>query len=399
MKARNLILLAGFLFIKLVVFSQCVFGDCENGFSIRKYEDSSVFEGVFKSGKKSCGVNYYKSGAIYKGNFEENKKHGEGLYLYKNQDTFQGIYKQDNKFFGLYKYKNGNVYEGYFKNEKPEGHGTLTSANGVKIDCIWKNGEIYSKQNLQLQTDSSLLDANIKASESVETTKSVIKPRMFAVVVGISRYLNNNNLKYADDDAVLIYDNLKAAFSKELENGAITILTNEQATSASVVNAMGNAFSQANENDYIVFYFSGHGSNGSFCAYDGFINHTEVKNIFVNSKSKYKVCVADACFSGGISNTQIVNNHSNLHDERMCVLMSSKSTQYSMEFQNLNHGIFSYYFVKGMRGKGDLNRDNYVTIGELFVYVKTMVSYDTNNKQIPVIFGNDLNKIPLSRIR
>ena len=83
----------------------------------------------------------------------------------------------------------------------------------------------------------------------------------------------------------------------------------------------------------------------------------------------------------------------------MCVLMSSKSTQYSMEFQNLNHGIFSYYFVKGMRGKGDLNRDNYVTIGELFVYVKTMVSYDTNNKQIPVIFGNDLNKRPLSRIR
>jgi hypothetical protein len=72
MKARNLILLAGFLFINLVVFSQCVFGDCENGFSIRKYEDSSVFEGVFKSGKKCCGVNYYKSVAIYKVNFEEN---------------------------------------------------------------------------------------------------------------------------------------------------------------------------------------------------------------------------------------------------------------------------------------------------------------------------------------
>ena len=38
------------------------------------------------------------------------------------------------------------------------------------------------------------------------------------------------------------------------------------------------------------------------------------------------------------------------------------------------HGLFSYYLMKGMRGKADANEDKKITIGELGDYVKENVS-------------------------
>ena len=381
------------------IYSQCVFGDCENSFSIKKYPDSSFFEGLFQKGQKICGINTYTSGSVYKGNFQDNKRHGEGLFLYKNQDTFQGVYKSDAKFYGTYKFKNGTSFEGFFVNDKQEGHGNYKDLHGDIWECEWKNGEIISKHKLQINKDSSVI-FNTKSQVSLnEKTSKNVRPRMFAVVVGISNYLGGNNLKYADDDASLIYRNMNSAFSNELKAGSITLLLNEKASVYNIKNALQSILNQANENDYIVFYFSGHGSPGAFCAYDGLLQHKDVKDIFVNSKAKYKLCVADACFSGSISNTQIVSNYADLHHDRICVLMSSKSNQTSIEFSGINQGVFSYYFVKGMHGKADLNQDKYVTVGELFVYVKKMVSIDTKNQQIPVVYGNDLYKIPLSRIK
>jgi hypothetical protein len=52
-----------------------------------------------------------------------------------------------------------------------------------------------------------------------------------------------------------------------------------------------------------------------------------------------------------------------------------------------------------MHGRADINKDKYITVGELFLYVKKMVSKDSRNQQIPVVFGNDLFKIPLSHLR
>ena len=83
------------------IYSQCVFGDCENSFSIKKYPDSSFFEGLFQKGQKICGINTYTSGSVYKGNFQDNKRHGEGLFLYKNQDTFQEELPKTNTHWDL----------------------------------------------------------------------------------------------------------------------------------------------------------------------------------------------------------------------------------------------------------------------------------------------------------
>lgn len=65
-----------------------------------------------------------------------------------------------------------------------------------------------------------------------------------------------------------------------------------------------NKFSMAGPNDLVVFYFSGHGLNGSFLPidFDGFnkIAHEEIAAAFNKCKAKFKLCLADACHSGSL---------------------------------------------------------------------------------------------------
>src|SRR3972149_518300 len=46
----------------------------------------------------------------------------------------------------------------------------------------------------------------------------------------------------------------------------------------------------------------------------------------------------------------------------------------SLELDELGHGIFSYYLVRGLQGAADLNRDGIVTLQELYEYVEQQVS-------------------------
>ena len=57
MKNFIILLLLGLLFTNQFVLSQCVFGDCENSFSIKRYNDSSLLntEVELVNGERSYG--------------------------------------------------------------------------------------------------------------------------------------------------------------------------------------------------------------------------------------------------------------------------------------------------------------------------------------------------------
>ena len=90
----------------------------------------------------------YINGDKYKGNFQNDKKEGEGKIIFKIGGEFEGIWKNDeisesikmkksSEAFGYegglkngkyngegkYIYKNGNIYEGYWNDNKKEGEG------------------------------------------------------------------------------------------------------------------------------------------------------------------------------------------------------------------------------------------------------------------------------------
>ena len=389
--------------------AQCINGDCENGFGEKMYPDSSRFLGQFENGTKKSGSYFYPNGDVYQGSFEKNQRSGFAVYTYKSGEEFSGTYADDNKAFGKYKFKNGDTYTGTFENNKPDGYGTIVYKNGGIWDGQWVNGKRVWGASIQTVSDSISVDS-LTNDDELTLAKNMAKvtaPRIFAVVVGIADYEGTlSDLNYSDDDASLFYQQLNQALPNEMASGKSILLLNKNATRSNIIKALQQVFSQSTENDFIIFYFSGHGSPGNFCPTDytrQLLGHDIVKSYFKNAKARYRVCIADACFSGSIGNSgnaySVPAATQQLRDARIAVIMSSKPDQTSAETSALQQGVFSYYLIRGLKGKADLNNDSYITMGELFLYTKNAVSAKSNGKQVPVVYGKNLDRIPLARIR
>lgn len=399
-----------FIFSSKLVIAQCISGNCDSGIGEKKYTDKSRFIGEFNKGEKAKGIYIYPNGDIYSGLFSKNFRTGNAIYQYSNGNVFKGEYENNEKLYGTMYFKNGDNYHGAWKENKPHGIGTYQFTNGKTWEGYWEDGKRVSgfMHNAVINDSSSSVSLDsVKFEKYFEVTeKGGVTPKVFAVIVGVADYDGVvNDLEYSDDDARLFYTQLKNAMAKETAAGEVRLLLNKDATESKVMASMQEVFSMASENDFVIFYFSGHGSPGYFCPVNiqsGRLDHARIKSFFKSSKAKYRLCIADACFSGSIagqpsqSATSVANS---FQDVRLAVIMSSRPSQTSIESNAMRQGLFTYHFNAGMRGNADLNKDSYVTAGELFLYTRTKVNAASNGSQIPVVFGQNLNSIPLSRIK
>ena len=62
----------------------------------------------------------------------------------------------------------------------------------------------------------------------------------------------------------------------------------------------------------------------------------------------------------------------------------------------MKHSLFTYYFLKALQGKGDLDKDNKLTIGEIKNYINENVPYMArrlnSREQTPQVIGDE-NKV------
>jgi len=370
------------------------------------YPDSGKFVGLFEKGQRKQGVYTYASGDTYEGGFKNNLRSGYGVYTYKKGQSFKGVYVDDKKEFGVFKYLNGDEYTGSLKDNKPDGFGVMRSASGQVIEGMWINGQPDWKVASGELSFNAISDTSDLYSSERNSEKGVA-PRMFAVIVGIADYQGSgSDLNFSDDDARIFYNHLRKAFPREIASGDITLLLDSKATKSTILSAINSSFSKATENDYIIFFFSGHGGKGCFVPYDlmsNSLSHQEVKAAFKKSSAKYRLCIADACFSGSVGNGNAsISNYDaaqELSDARLAVLLSSNNQQTSMEMGQLGQGLFSYWLMNGLRGAADLNRDKYVTAGELFVYTRNAVVSQSGGNQSPVVIGQQLDRIPLCKLK
>lgn len=230
-------------------------------------------------------------------------------------------------------------------------------------------------------------------------------PAVFGVVVGIADYDGwFSDLEYADSDAMEFHRHFRLAMPSEVERGDLRLLTNGDATYRSIMKAMREVFAKAGPDDFLVFYFSGHGNDGLFCPhdlYDAELRHSEIKELFRSAEGRYRLIIADACYSGSIADYSppATVSHAELMDSRIAVIMSSRTDQTSIESSSLQNGVFTHALINGLQGNADENADRYITAGELFHYTKQRVMHATNDEQIPVIYGLNLFSIPLAHLR
>ena len=81
-------------------------------------------------------------GHKYTGEWQDDKKHGQGTYFYADGAKYVGEFKDD-QFHGqgTYTWTSGAKYVGEYKDDKRHGQGTYTYANGTVERGYYMNGE------------------------------------------------------------------------------------------------------------------------------------------------------------------------------------------------------------------------------------------------------------------
>ncbi len=233
----------------------------------------------------------------------------------------------------------------------------------------------------------------------------------YAVIVGIADYkfsnYRNGDLRYADQDARRFSEFLRSTAGGAVPSQNIILLTNQKATKAAIGHAM-RLFRKATPQDRVIFYFSGHGTKGGFLPYDvstsnsnTMLTHREVKANFKPSMASTKLCIVDACLSGGMTTHQAWNARSTGEpaSANVVLMLSSRSTQSSVESGMRRGGVFTYFLLSGLAGKADANKNQTVTIKELYGYLAPRIRRETPNHQSPLFYGKFSDDLEMSSWR
>lgn len=249
----------------------------------------------------------------------------------------------------------------------------------------------------------------------------------YALIIGISRYRNSNhipNLEYADVDARSLYEFLQQPAAGGFSRENMLLLSNEEATLASIRQALTDFVGRASTNDLLLIFFAGHGAPDRFAPQNLYViaHDTQVENmpktalampellryVEQNIKSKRAVLLMDACHSAGLSTSgtrDLPNNLANQYLEQLlyqeegrAVITSSDVNERSHESIKWGngHGVFTYYVLEGLKGRADSNHDRFVSVGELFRYVRQKVRLDTNFLQNPRMLTGANENLALS---
>lgn len=239
-----------------------------------------------------------------------------------------------------------------------------------------------------------------------------------AVVVGISDYQNKNitDLQFAHEDAMAFAAYLTDPKGMNVDSQNVTLLINEEATAGRFISALYGLMESAREGDQTIIYFSGHGDvesttinqPGFLLCWDapsrvymaggtfGLAYLQEIiATLSLSGKNKV-VVIADACRAGKLAGSSIGGSNAtaaNLAKQfaNEVKIMSCQPDELSLEGRSWGNGrgVFSYYFLAGLKGMADKNNDRMVTLGEIERYLDDEVpNAVAPHSQIPLTSGN-----------
>jgi len=180
------------------------------------------------------------------------------------------------------------------------------------------------------------------------------------------------------------------------EIGNFAVVTIVDAESLDACQRIESFMSKDTSGDELVLlYFTGHGFIDRGLLYLGMTNTrrdllrstaipaTFIHNVLRECKAKSQVIILDSCFSGAFARGMAAKGVPEIPFEQFghgkYIVASSNAVQASYEVIDTDRGIvrsvFTRAVVDGIRsGKADLNRDGWVSLGELCEYVSTTVS-------------------------
>lgn len=247
------------------------------------------------------------------------------------------------------------------------------------------------------------------------------KGDLYALVVGVSNYLNPNvpKLNYSDADARAFGEFLKTQ-SKVFKKTHVTLLVNEQATKKDLEKCLQYELLKAGKDDTVMVFFSGHGAGDVkkpgdyyFLGYDAepdYLGATAVKmsglNFLKRLDARRVVLIADACHAGAFSQVGVRTKSLDKSLDSLVrafressgkvIMTSSKPEELSQEKENLRQSVFTHFLIKGLRGEADTDRNGVVTLREAYDYAYEQTKNETDGAQHPQLEGTVVGSFPVS---
>lgn len=239
-----------------------------------------------------------------------------------------------------------------------------------------------------------------------------------AVIVGISDYQNPKipDLNFAHKDAEAFSNYLLHRSGLKIDSANVILLLNEKATAGNVISNLFWLMEESKEGDVAIIYFSGHGDvetttmnqPGFLLCYDsparvymagGTFALQNLQDIIstlaTNNKAKVLV-ITDACRAGKLAGSSeggpratAANLAKQYANENK--IMSCQENEFSLEGKSWGggRGVFSYYFLNGIEGLADRNKDGYISVQEIERYLDDEVpAAVAPHSQFPVTVGN-----------
>ena len=215
-----------------------------------------------------------------------------------------------------------------------------------------------------------------------------IQSKSYVVCVGIADYPGKeNDLRISDNDAQTI-----AKVFQATKDASVSVLANEDATQSALLSTMHTTFADAQSNDAVILYFSGHGTPGALVCYDGLLTYQHIFKMLKGCKANRKVIIADACYSGKMRTSKQQSDSYN--SQNIMLFLSSRTSEVSRETQYKN-SLFTIFLERGLRGGADKDRNRLITARELFDFVHGGVTDASGNKQHPVMWGKFNNDMTI----
>lgn len=304
----------------------------------------------------------------------------------------------------------------------------LTDEQGTAVINKQFDFTVYAPNNLTqisiapIQRPSILPKAEIAVDVDINIpARKQTDPYAVAVVIGNKNYQTPGipPVKYAHNDAAI----MKQYFMNTLGVAENNILYLEDATSAKFNEAFGSSENYAGwlynfiepGKSRVYIYYSGHGApdlktkssyfvptdaNPVYLANSGYSLNTFYKNL-AKLPAKNITVVLDTCFSGNSDGGFLFNNispvfiHSFMPEPSLnntAVFSSSEGSQVSTWYNEKRHGLFTYYFLKGLQGEADSNNDQRITTTELNDFIGTRLPFKARringNEQTPSLKQN-----------
>ena len=249
--------------------------------------------------------------------------------------------------------------------------------------------------------------------------KSPINKNRAAIIIGIEKYQQAPKANYANMDAKYFYEYARNIFGVPENN--LKLLVDNKANLVGTISAINKWLpSKVEENITELFiFFAGHGlaSNDGKELYllpqdsdpdllvRTALSRSELFETILKFKPKSVTMFFDACYSGQSRENEtliasarpirIVADDQNNIPNNFTIFSASQLDQISSGLKDAEHGIFSYFLMKGLEGNADQNDDRKITNGELLAYMDDNISQkasELGRQQNPSLAG-DPNKV------